>query len=117
MVKEKTDLRVSVDGVLAARIRDAAARLNVSASALVRCQMQGFVDAEERNRNQGNTNFLILAEFSLGMRQAASAMHALKLHSYQDLLGLLNIARLPCPRIPEQQIELMVDSLETLAQT
>ncbi|HEX4856077.1 MAG TPA: hypothetical protein VFV28_04650 [Limnobacter sp.] len=115
-MKQKAELRVSVDRVLADQVRHAATELNMPVSALVRAQIQGFLQAREKSEQLGNPNFRVVAEFSLGIRSAGSAMHALSLERYSQLLDLLTAAGLPVPSLPEARLDQMVRELKTLSE-
>ncbi len=61
-----------------------------------------------------NANYATLLAFSLGKLDGPSAMQALGVDSDEDLFVLLAQARLPLPRLPDEQTATMVAALHAV---
>jgi len=114
-MKNTVNFSASIDKTLLKRTKIAATKLGVSVNVLISQQLAYFIEKHEHAEAQGNENFQILAEFSLGLRSATSAMTALSIASHAELNSLLDAARLPKPTLPEPIIEQMVEDLRALA--
>lgn len=114
-MKETASFSASLDKTLLKRIKIAAAKLGVPVNVLISQQLAHFIDTFEQSESLGNLNFQILAEFSLGLRSASSAMQALSIGSHAELGSLLAAAKLPKPTLPDSLVDKMVEDLHALA--
>ena len=114
-MKETVNFSASIDKTLLKRTKIAAAKLGVPVNVLISQQLAFFIENHEHAELQGNENFQILAEFSLGLRSATSAMTSLSIASHAELNSLLNAAKLPKPTLPEPVVDQMVEDLRALA--
>jgi hypothetical protein len=116
-MKETANYSASIDKTLLKRSKIAAAKLGVPLNVLISQQLAGFIERYEQSEAQGNENFQILAEFSLGLRSATSTMQLLSIQSHAELGKLLTAAQLPKPTLPEPVINQMVEDLHALVNT
>lgn len=114
-MKETVNFSASIDKTLLKRAKIAAAKLGVPVNVLISQQLAHFIEKHENAEQQGNENFQILAEFSLGLRSATSTMTSLSINSHAELNSLLMAAKLPKPSLPEPIVDQMVNDLRALA--
>lgn len=114
-MKESASVSLTLDKVLVKRAKVAAAKMGTPFNVIVAQQLRSFLDSFEKSEELGNQNFLILAEFSVGVRSASDAMKALSIPSTAELNRLLWAAKLPKPTVSELQVRQMVETLQTFA--
>lgn len=110
-MKDTASFSASIDKTLLKRTKVAATKLGVPISALVSQQLQAFLDPFEHSEKQGNQNYQILAEFSLGLRSADNTMQALSIPSHVELGNLLAAAKLPRPAVFDNVVIEMIKEL------
>ena len=104
----------SVDRELLKRAKVIAAKSETSVNALFNAELRYLVETYEAAERQGNENYKILLDFSLGRITDDHAMSMLLIDSEEDLFLMMAQAHLPMPRLSEQQTSEMVDSLNKL---
>lgn len=110
----KVNFTGSVDRDLLRRAKIIAASNDTSVNALFNAQLRYLVETFEKASAYGNDNYATLLSFSLGRIDADTALQTLGLDSEEDLFLLMAQARLPMPRLPEEQIAAMVKALHEL---
>ena len=104
----------AVDRDLLKRAKVIAAKADTSINALFNAELRYLVETFESAEKAQNQNFETLLSFSLGKIDDVSAMNALGIDSEEDLFLLMTQARLPMPRLPDEQTQEMADSLNKL---
>lgn len=105
----------AVDRDLLKRAKIVAAKANTSVNALFNAELRHLVESYEAAESNGNQNYRVLLDFSLGRRAANDAKLALGIESEEDLFLLMAQAHLPMPRLPDAITRGMVDQLKSLA--
>jgi hypothetical protein len=103
----------SVDRDLLKRAKVLAAQTDTSVNALFNAELRYLVETYEASRSNGNDNFRILVDFSLGRLDDLSTLKRLGLESEEDLFLLMAQAHLPMPRLPDVITQSMVDGLNS----
>lgn len=111
-----TNFTGSVDRNLLKRAKIVAAKANTSVNALFNAQLSYLVETFEVAETAHNDNYSTLLAFSLGRLTGREAMRKLGIESEEDLFLLMSQAHLPMPRLPEEEIRHMVDTLHKLAE-
>ena len=104
----------AVDRDLLRRAKVVAAKTDTSVNALFNAELRYLVETFEAAEAGGNQNFRVLVDFSLGRTGGAAALDALGLDSEEDLFLLMAQARLPMPRLPDDQTRGMAAQLHEL---
>ena len=104
----------AVDRGLLKRAKVIAAKTDTSVNALFNAELRHLVETFEAAELNGNQNFRVLVDFSLGRLADDHAMRALGIDSEEDLFLLMAQAHLPMPRLPETVTQSMVDQLKSL---
>jgi hypothetical protein len=104
----------SVDRDLLKRAKIIAAKSETSVNALFNAELRYLVETFEAAERQGNENYKILLDFSLGRLTDEQAMRMLSIDGQEDLFLMMAQAHLPMPRLSEKQTNEMVDSLHKL---
>lgn len=104
----------SVDRDLLKRAKVIAAKSDTSINALFNAELRYLVETFEASELSGNQNFKVLLDFSLGRLAGDEAMHALGIHSEEDLFLLMVQAHLPMPRLADVTTREMVEQLKNL---
>lgn len=105
----------SVDRDLLRRAKVIAAKSDTSVNALFNAELRHLVDTYEAAEANGNQNFKVLLDFSLGRRDDLSTLAALGIDREEDLFLLMARAHLPMPRLPDERTRAMAESLKLLA--
>ena len=103
------------DPELLKRAEIIAAKSETSVNALFNAELRYLVETFEAAEKNGNQNFRILLDFSLGRIDGSAAKDALGIDSEEDLFLLMAQARVPMPRLPEARTRRMVETLNALA--
>jgi hypothetical protein len=111
-MKSTISVSLNLDRFLVKRAKIMAAKIGTPLNVVVSQQLRAFLDSFEQSEVLGNQNFIILTEFSLGIRSANDTAKALAIDSTADLNRLLSVAKLPRPTVPEHEIMRMVEALE-----
>lgn len=106
----------SVDRELLKRAKVIAAKSDTSVNALFNAELRHLVETFEASEANGNGNFKMLLDFSLGRLDGRQAMGALGIESDEDLFLLMAQAHLPMPHLSESTTRTMTDSLHALTQ-
>ncbi|MDE1953332.1 MAG: hypothetical protein KGL51_01500 [Betaproteobacteria bacterium] len=104
----------AVDRDLLKRAKIIAAKSDTSVNALFNAELRHLVETFEAAEVNGNHNFRLLLDFSLGKTSGTEAMQALGIEGEEDLFLLMAQAHLPMPRLPEAETRGMVDQLHAL---
>jgi hypothetical protein len=104
----------AVDRDLLKRAKILAAKSDTSVNALFNAELRYLVETFEAAEAGNNQNFRALLDFSLGRIDDNQAMQALGIDSDEDLFLLMAQAHLPMPRLPEPNVNRMVDDLNAL---
>jgi len=105
----------SVDRDLLKRAKVVAAKADTSINALFNAELRHLVETFEAAEASGNQNFRALLDFSLGRADDRTTLARLGIDSEEDLFLLMAQAHLPMPRLPEDTMRAMVESLNALA--
>ena len=105
----------AVDRDLLKRAKVIAAKTDTSVNALFNAELRHLVETFEAAEANGNHNYRLLIDFSLGRLSDLDVMRALGIDSEEDLFLLMAQAHLPMPRLPEAVTRDMVDQLKSLA--
>ena len=104
----------AVDRDLLKRAKVIAAKTDTSVNALFNAELRHLVETFEAAESNGNQNYRLLLDFSLGRLSDLDAMQALGIDSEEDLFLLMAQAHLPMPRLPDATTQNMVEQLKTL---
>lgn len=104
----------AVDRDLLKRAKVIAAKTDTSVNALFNAELRHLVETFEAAEANGNQNYRLLLDFSLGRLSDLDAMQALGIDSEEDLFLLMAQAHLPMPRLPDATTQNMVEQLKTL---
>ena len=104
----------AVDRDLLKRAKVIAAKTDTSVNALFNAELRHLVETFETAEINGNQNFRVLLDFSLGRLADDAAMRALGIDNEEDLFLLMAQAHLPMPRLPETVTRDMVEQLKSL---
>lgn len=104
----------AVDRDLLKRAKVIAAKNDTSVNALFNTELRHLVETFEAAEANGNQNYKLLLDFSLGRLSDTEAMRALGLDGEEDLFLLMAQAHLPMPRLSESVTRSMVDDLKSL---
>jgi hypothetical protein len=111
---ETVNFTGAVDRDLLKRAKILAAKSDTSVNALFNAELRYLVETFEAAEASNNQNFRALLDFSLGRIDDNHAMQALGIDSDEDLFLLMAQAHLPMPRLPESNVNRMVDDLNAL---
>jgi hypothetical protein len=101
----------SVDRQLLKRAKVVAAQADTSINALFNAELRYLVETFEAASQSKNHNYKTLLAFSFGRINAEEALSALGFDSQEDLFLLMAQARLPMPRLPDGETQVMADAL------
>ncbi len=104
----------AVDRDLLKRAKIIAAKTDTSVNALFNAELRHLVENFEAAESNGNQNFKILLDFSLGKRGATETILSLGIDSEEDLFLLMAQAHLPMPRLSEAITRAMATQLNSL---
>jgi hypothetical protein len=104
----------AVDRDLLKRAKVIAAKVDTSVNALFNAELRYLVETFESSESNGNQNYKVLIDFSLGRIPSDEAMHALGVESEEDLFLLMAQAHLPMPRLAIVVTQEMVEQLQSL---
>jgi hypothetical protein len=104
----------SVDRSLLKRAKVIAAKTDTSINALFNAELRYLVDTFEAAERGGNQNFRALLDFSLGRADESTTLEKLGVDAFEDLFLLMAQARLPMPRLPDDETHAMVSRLHDL---
>lgn len=104
----------AVDRDLLKRAKVIAAKTDTSVNALFNAELRHLVETFEAAEANGNQNFRVLLDFSLGKSNGIETMQTLGIDSEEDLFLLMAQAHLPMPRLLEAVTLDMVGQLNSL---
>lgn len=104
----------ALDRDLLKRAKVLAATSDTSVNALFNTQLRYLVETFEGGKVNRNENYSNLLAFSLGTLDGRTVMKRLGIDSEEDLFLLMAQARLPMPRLPDEETGQMVAALHAL---
>ena len=97
------------------RAKELAAKADTSVDALFNARLRYLVETFEAAEANGNQNFRMQLDFSQSRIDDTAALAGLGMDSHEDLFLLMAHARLPTPRLPDDQTRRMVSILHQLS--
>jgi len=114
MKPANVNFTASIERDLLRRAKVIAAKHDTSVNALFNTELRYLVETFEAAEHSGIQNYQVLLEFSFGRRDDLETMEALGIDSEEELFLLMAQARLPMPRLSQEETDAMVGDLNAL---